>query len=1574
MRDILTGILFKLSYSEDPANNVPFGSAVTDFNNIAALPTLTINSQQLDYETYDSEYKTVLLSSMSIQPFDITVNYVPTESSTAFLDRKAKDRSVFQVILNYRQDDGMVDFAIVSGYITGTSVTGSKDDVVRKSFRFSPEEEVVSLRSMAASNPLYEGNFGVGSNGTTVPQYEPLTPTGNSFIKIPASQTNNPASADMMGVGLVDGSTFSSIAVTKSGVLGVYAKNSNTAWTRILTATQIASQYLPLTGGTISGTLTLNNALAVSSGGTGAKTAADARANLGLGSAALKDIGYAGDKVPVLNVSNYFTNTQNFESIVMGSTRTGNTSIEMGSLTTPASSFIDFHSSGNNIDYDSRIIATGGSTSSGRGDLQFQAANIVFQGTPNFTTAIPVSSGGTGSTNARDARTALGFDEMGIGMSSQVPVNAFDWQTADFVSGGKVLTNVSTWLNAPADLKNPNGDVVDITCVMARTGSSRYVVTVTSQATTSNARYNYSVVIYGAKGTRQFAVTQKFNSDQTTIVPIANGGTGANNATQAMINLKGLILRGEMPTTANIDNYGPNDTYTGIWGKNSSVGATIANGFPEENAVGMLEVFPYNQYQGMQRYTVRGGNEYIRNLTGSWNGSGPWSEWYSVGGLSMNRVLPSTTSLSDATAFSQNVTYILSGERADMPAGLTAGQQNAIIISMRRTGGTIMGLYQEVHTTLGTYVRYGAPNASSKWTTVTWYPGGDANGWRLQGSEAIASIGYGLDTSSLVTDFDWQRADFNTGVIQSFVFSASLNRPSNIVMATGTSVTVQTIQTRPNLHVVRLTPLTSSNSNRREYIITISGSKGARTFISDQVFTSAESTVVPVANGGTGANNAEQALANLGAFPNRGNIVTGTDLNTLDGTVQGVYYQTSNSNATAALNYPAQVAGTLLVLQSAASSVKSCTQTYYRYNSSDVYTRTGYASSNTVAISWGAWVMLATTSAAGVNNNIKVLNGLTTPLVPVTRTINGKPLSGNITLSNSDISGFGTASTYNIGNAGATVPLLSASNTWSGTQSFQDVSIGANRGGNVVVEIGSLANATAAVLDFHSSGFNNDYDSRIMATGGTDGSSNGGTLQLTASTLRFSGAPVFSTAIPISSGGTGATNASTALSNLGGMPTSGGTFTGAVTMSSTVTMSGAVTASSTLNANNVINQNAVPQGTYCQTALSTGTASGKNYLRSFRGGNGSMTFHETVQGNNYRIASGTTDTTDALTLSNTGDLTTSTLTVVDDDATLPAAGNTVYGGKLKSLYTVKGVEKISSSLEIVKRIEWNYSIARLTVKQAAGNGDTAQSNYFDFMSTGDFYAPGRLSIGAPVVSGWWDSAQTTKASVFVNTATDTPGTGAIAGLSWGYRNGSGYDLRTIWGNVGNGTSAWGNTAMTQFGDNGAKTRYWYFTPVNGDLVTSTSGDGGFAGNYTFQKAATSDATLKHDIEYNDGKQSYENIKKLKPCTFVYNFDESNRKRRGIIAQDALRDIDSEYVKLVPAAPEYNDEGERIDKDDTLALDNNVIMMDTALGLRYNIDQTEQMQSKMVSMQIETDALKAELAELKALILSQKEDK
>lgn len=107
-----------------------------------------------------------------------------------------------------------------------------------------------------------------------------------------------------------------------------------------------------------------------------------------------------------------------------------------------------------------------------------------------------------------------------------------------------------------------------------------------------------------------------------------------------------LKYNGDMAIDADLNTFGPVKASMGIWSKGTSTNATIAKNFPEENAVGYLEVFRAGNYGGSQRFTVRNGNIYTRHLTASWNGTnGPWSEWRNVAGSA--RTLNEQNNLND---------------------------------------------------------------------------------------------------------------------------------------------------------------------------------------------------------------------------------------------------------------------------------------------------------------------------------------------------------------------------------------------------------------------------------------------------------------------------------------------------------------------------------------------------------------------------------------------------------------------------------------------------------------------------------------------------------------------------------------------------------------------------------------------------------------------------------------------------------------------------------------------------------------------------------------------------------------
>ncbi|MGH4296220.1 tail fiber domain-containing protein [Klebsiella pneumoniae] len=130
-------------------------------------------------------------------------------------------------------------------------------------------------------------------------------------------------------------------------------------------------------------------------------------------------------------------------------------------------------------------------------------------------------------------------------------------------------------------------------------------------------------------------------------------------------------------------------------------------------------------------------------------------------------------------------------------------------------------------------------------------------------------------------------------------------------------------------------------------------------------------------------------------------------------------------------------------------------------------------------------------------------------------------------------------------------------------------------------------------------------------------------------------------------------------------------------------------------------------------------------------------------------------------------------------------------------------------------------------------------------------------------------------------------------------------------------------------------QYWQFL-ADGNIYGSQRGSVQFLG--------TSDARLKHDITPTDGQQSVDRIKALELVTFVYNDDEQNRVRRGIIAQQA-EEVDEQYVKHVNIS--YLDGNKQVNSE-RLQLDNNVIMMDTLAAVKVLIKRVEVLENKLNS--------------------------
>lgn len=249
MADIFNGGTVKLFYNLDTANQNVISSGNIEIENVATFPTFSISDSANKIETYDSEYTRTVVGDKAIGDLEIVVNYRPDSETHQFLDSAYDNKTEFQLIVNYieDQDAGKVEAVIVSGNINSRMISGDKDDVVRMTYTYSPRT-IISMGTRLIPPVLRRGDYGVGSDGTPdYPQYSPQEAEGNAFVMIPAADLDNPAGTDLYGIELVSqptGQSNTNLMLTDSGDLRIYARNNTTPWSRVYTSGESDTLYL----------------------------------------------------------------------------------------------------------------------------------------------------------------------------------------------------------------------------------------------------------------------------------------------------------------------------------------------------------------------------------------------------------------------------------------------------------------------------------------------------------------------------------------------------------------------------------------------------------------------------------------------------------------------------------------------------------------------------------------------------------------------------------------------------------------------------------------------------------------------------------------------------------------------------------------------------------------------------------------------------------------------------------------------------------------------------------------------------------------------------------------------------------------------------------------------------------------------------------------------------------------------------------------------------------------------------------------------------------------------------------
>lgn len=363
---------------------------------------------------------------------------------------------------------------------------------------------------------------------------------------------------------------------------------------------------------------------------------------------------------------------------------------------------------------------------------------------------------------------------------------------------------------------------------------------------------------------------------------------------QKMAGLVGTAVqwRGNLPATANLNTYGP--AAAGSWNKGVASGATIANGYPEEGAQGVLEVLPGGYFGLSQRYTVsRNGNVYTRSPSAAWNGTdGPWGAWAPAGSKPLNDLglgLAAVPWTSGTTFDWQQADFIVGQvvntqyqQWTNGPAliGPTPGATTRCYISTELAYGTSAAVKLTAYR--------GSTLAEMYSILITGAKGSRTFSVRqIYTNVELGALGIGLSNMSTAGVFDWQQADLLTDAIYAVNPGSWLNAPSGVSYDTGTPAVYVAVDGIINSTTIdlTLTPSTPTATNYKIFKVRITGAKGSRTFSVRQVFTNTD--IVPVANGGTGATTAAAARTALGVAygTTAGSVCQGNDLrlNTVGG-------------------------------------------------------------------------------------------------------------------------------------------------------------------------------------------------------------------------------------------------------------------------------------------------------------------------------------------------------------------------------------------------------------------------------------------------------------------------------------------------------------------------------------------------------------------------------------------------------------------------------------------------------------------------------------------------------------------
>lgn len=243
--------------------------------------------------------------------------------------------------------------------------------------------------------------------------------------------------------------------------------------------------------------------------------------------------------------------------------------------------------------------------------------------------------------------------------------------------------------------------------------------------------------------------------------------------------------------------------------------------------------------------------------------------------------------------------------------------------------------------------------------------------------------------------------------------------------------------------------------------------------------------------------------------------------------------------------------------------------------------------------------------------------------------------------------------------------------------------------------------------------------------------------------------------------------------------------------------------------------------------------------------------------------------------------------VKNADSSTPPQNTSVRGGEVVSEYSNPAGKRFA---RLYSDTTWgSYTAA---VIESEGSAKHSYKFYDD--GTVDFRQSGKVNpfrMYTPI--GTWTGITDADRSnlttngmdrVAIESGSDT----LVRGYSIGGTRPNGYPTKVGYHMYIPGNNAFGIACVVIGGDNGKFCRYFF--DIDGQIYGSTN-----YGNFSYTKNGTSDSRVKHGIAPVGVEKSYSNIQGLEFVEFIYDNDEQNRVRHGVIAQQA-EVVEPLYVK------------------------------------------------------------------------------